>query len=185
MARPPPAPLPPAPRGVTFMAERIWRDSREFGGVFIHEEDESGKATTMTARHGRLSSAPQGETSTLFLVDGVRLESAPAENGRPASRPPASRSGVLTFDQGEIPIDLVGQEPFRPRGEDERELTLTELWHRRAAPPPGVATADLLAEFHDTPVRSLSVPFRPLPPVPLALGAPRARPTPRPTPAPL
>src|SRR3546814_14322875 len=118
----------------------------------------------MTARHGRLSSAPQGETSTLFLVDGVRLESAPAEDGRPASRSsasrsPASRSGVLTFDQSEIPIDLVGQEPFRPRGEDERELTLTELWHRRAAPPPGVTTADMLAEFHDRLVRSLSVLF--------------------------
>src|SRR3546814_13359600 len=71
----------------------------------------SDLATTMTARHGRLSSAPQGETSTLFLVDGVRLESAPAEDGRPASRSsasrsPASRAGVLTFDQSEIPIDL-------------------------------------------------------------------------------
>src|SRR3546814_15485404 len=128
-------------RGVTFMAERIWRDSREFGGVFIHEEDESGKATTMTARHGRLSSAPQGETSTLFLVDGVRLESAPAENGRPASRPPASRppasrSGVLTFDQTEIPIDLVGPAPFRPRAADERERTLPEPLHPPPPPTP-------------------------------------------------
>src|SRR3546814_20400759 len=104
-------------RGVTFMAERIWRDSREFGGVFIHEEDESGKATTMTARHGRPSSAPQGETSTLFLVDGVRLESAPAEDGRPASRSSASlstasRSGVLTFEPSEIPLELVGPAPL-------------------------------------------------------------------------
>lgn len=162
-------------RGVTFMAERIWRDSREFDGVFIHEEDQAGKATTMTARHGRLSSVPQGETSTLFLVDGVRLESAAAEDGRPASRSPASRSGVLTFDQSEIPIDLVGQEPFRPRGEDERELTLTELWHRRAAPPPGVSTAGMLAEFHDRLVRSLSVLFLPFLAVPFALGARRAR----------
>src|SRR3546814_16691343 len=79
-------------RGVTFMAERIWRDSREFGGVFIHEEDARGKATTMTARHGRLSSAPQGETSTPFLVDAARPETATAEAGRPAPRSPASHS---------------------------------------------------------------------------------------------
>src|SRR3546814_3897142 len=29
-------------KGVTFMAERIWRDSHEFSGVFIHKEDEFG-----------------------------------------------------------------------------------------------------------------------------------------------
>ena len=159
-------------RGITFMAERIWRDSHEFSGVFIYEEDESGKATTMTARRGSLAVAPKGETSTLLLADGVRLESAPppAEGG--AASPSA---GVLKFSLSEIPIELRGQEGFRPRGEDERELTLLELWQQRHAPPPGVTTAEMLAEFHDRIVRSLSVLFLPLLAVPFALGGRRAR----------
>jgi lipopolysaccharide export system permease protein len=158
-------------QGVTFMAERIWRDSREFSGVFIYEEDESGKATTMTARRGSLAVAPPGENSTLFLVDGVRLDSEPPRDGEAAP----DGAGVLTFDQSEIPIDLAGREGFRPRGEDERELTLTELWQRRETPPTGVTTAEMLAEFHDRLVRSLSVLFLPFLAVPFALGARRAR----------
>src|SRR3546814_12101725 len=37
-------------KGVTFMAERIWRDSHGFSGVFIHKEDEFGGGTTVTER---------------------------------------------------------------------------------------------------------------------------------------
>ncbi len=137
--------------GVTFMAERIWRKSQEFAKVFIFEETESGKAIAMTAERGSLHVAPRGEQSTLFLQDGVRL--AGAAPGAP--RPAAGDSGVLKFTQFQIPIDLVGQEEFRPRGEDERELTLIELWRQRHAPPPGVTTAQMLAEFHDRLVRTL------------------------------
>ncbi|HMA14454.1 MAG: LPS export ABC transporter permease LptF [Bacteroidota bacterium] len=159
-------------KGVTFMAERIWRDSHEFSGVFIYEEDESGEATTMTARRGSLDVAPRGEVSTLLLLDGVRLESAPPPV---AGGTPSTGAGVLKFSQSEIPIELRGQEGFRPRGEDERELTLLELWQQRHVPPPGVTTADMLAEFHDRIVRSLSVLFLPLLAVPFALGGRRAR----------
>src|SRR3546814_208788 len=33
-------------KGVTFMDERIWRDSHEFSGVFIHKEDERAEEHT-------------------------------------------------------------------------------------------------------------------------------------------
>jgi lipopolysaccharide export system permease protein len=82
---------------------------------------------------------------------------------------------VLKFSRTEIPVDLAGQQGFRPRGEDERELTLTELWQRRETPPAGVTTAQMLAEFHDRLVRSFSVIFLPFLAVPFALGARRAR----------
>lgn len=161
-------------KGVTFMAERSWRDSHEFAGIFIYEEKESGETTALTARRGSLNAAPQGEQSTLFLLDGVRLEAAP---------PPAAggeapgAAGVLKFDQFQIPIDLAGQKAFRPRGNDERELTLTELWRDRDAPPPGVSGTEMLAEFNDRLVRSLSVLFLPFLAVPFALGSRRARQT--------
>src|SRR3546814_9092453 len=70
-------------------------------------------------------------------------------------------SGVLEFSRSQIPSDLAGREGFRPRGEDERELTLTELWQQRDTPPPGVSTAEMMAAFHDRVVRSLSVLFLP------------------------
>lgn len=157
--------------GVTFMAERIWRNSQEFAKVFIYEEKKSGKAIAMTAERGSLLVAPPGEQSTLFLQDGVRLEGAAPG----APQPAGGDSGVLRFTQFQIPIDLVGQEGFRPRGEDERELTLMELWRQRHAPPPGVTTAQMLAEFHDRLVRTLSVLFLPFLAVPFALGSRRSR----------
>jgi lipopolysaccharide export system permease protein len=156
-------------KGVTFMAERIRRNSQEFDGIFIYEERADGKAVTMTARHGNLEVAPRGEKSTLFLVDGVRLESAP-----PAAGGESRSSGVLEFSQFQIPIELVGQEGFRPRGEDERELTLVELWRDRAAPPPGVSSEEMVGEFHDRIVRSISVLFLPFLAIPFALGPRRA-----------
>lgn len=157
-------------KGVTFMAERIWRDSREFAGVFIHEEQESGKATTVTARRGSLSTAPEGDQSVLLLQDGVRLESAPPAAGSDMAR---GGSGVLTFSQTQMPLDLAAGEGFRPRGEDERELTLWELWQQRATPPEGVRPSEMVAEFHDRVVRSLSVLFLPFLAVPFALGGRR------------
>lgn len=156
-------------KGVTFMAERIRRNSQEFDGVFIYEEGKDGKAVTMTARSGNLEVAPRGEKSMLFLVDGVRLESEP-----PADEGESRSSGVLEFSQFQIPIELVGQEGFRPRGEDERELTLVELWRDRATPPPGVSSEEMVGEFHDRIVRSISVLFLPFLAVPFALGPRRA-----------
>jgi len=156
-------------KGVTFMAERIWRSSQEFSGIFIYQEDGSGKTVAMTARRGSLEVAPAGERSTLFLVDGVRLENRPEKNGGEGGG-----TGALSFGQFQIPIDLVGQKGFRPRGEDEREFTLVELWQQRESPPPGVTTAEMLGEFHDRLVRSLSVLLLPFLAVPFALGARRA-----------
>lgn len=159
-------------KGVTFMAEQIWRNSKEFSGVFIYEEDDTGKATATTARRGSLNVASKGEQSTLFLVDGVRLE---IRTAKPGGAGAAGGSGALTFDQLQIPIDLKGQDAFRPRGEDERELTLTELWRYRKTPPPGVRSSEMVGEFHDRLVRSFSVLFLPFLAVPFALGARRSR----------
>ncbi|MEQ8355221.1 MAG: LptF/LptG family permease [Kiloniellaceae bacterium] len=160
-------------KGVTFMAERIWRGSQEFSKVFIYEANKAGEATAMTAERGSLYVAPKGEQSMLFLQDGVRLNGpAPGLAGK-AGAP--GDYGALKFSQSQTPIDLAGQTGFRPRGEDERELTLLELWRHRDSPPAGVTTNEMLAEFHDRLVRTLSVMFLPFLAVPFALGPRRAR----------
>lgn len=158
-------------KGVTFMAERIWRNSQEFSKVFIFEDD-SGGATAMTAQRGSLFVAPQGETSTLLLREGVRLAGPPPGEGLEGE---AGDYGALTFSQSQIPINLVGQTGFRPRGEDERELTLIELWRYRHNPPPEATYDEMVGAFHDRIVRSLGVLFLPFLAVPLALGPRRGR----------
>lgn len=73
----------------------------------------------------------------------------------------------MTLGEGEAKF-------FRPRGADEREFTLSELWRRRFQPPPGVRVSDMRAEFHGRLARVLSVPFLPLMGIPLALGRRRS-----------
>ncbi len=169
----------------TFMANSVRRGSREFGGVFVYEEREDGSSIVMTAERGRLALAESGGGSALFLSDGVRLEAAPpAASGRPEAEastenPPENgsenrRVGVLNFGHLRLPTDLVGQEAFRPRGEDERELTLLELWQYRAIPPPGVTSDQMLAEFHDRLVRTFSLVFLPFLAVALTIGPRRS-----------
>jgi len=160
-------------KGVTFMAERIWRDSHEFAKIFIYEQDEQGKSTATTAQHGSLSVAPTGQRSTLSLLDGVRLESRVP--GTAAAGESGGDLSVLNFTRLQVPIDLVGQAGFRPRGEDERELMLQELWQYRDAPPPGVSRNEMLAEFYDRLVRSVSVLILPFLAVVFALGPRRSR----------
>src|SRR3546814_14113214 len=114
-------------KGVTFMAERIWRDSHEFSGVFIHKEDEFGGGTTVTARRGTLVVAPRGEASVLVLEDGVRLEAAPPT----ATRDSPSESGVLEFSRSQLPMTFDGREGSRPRASAEHQRTLTEIAQHR------------------------------------------------------
>jgi lipopolysaccharide export system permease protein len=119
--------------GITFMSERIWRRSQEFSGIFIYEEKPDGETTAVTARRGSLDVAPRGQQSTLFLQDGVRLESHGGDGGEVGGGD--TRAGVLKFSEFHLPIDLVGQSGFRPRGEDERELTLTAVCGDIGIPP--------------------------------------------------
>lgn len=159
--------------GITFMAERVWRDSKDFSRVFIFEEEPDGKTIATTAEHGSLRRAAPDQGSILFLRDGVRLEDRAVQDVNPGDA--TTDYGALTFSQLQKPIDLVGKEGFRPRGEDERELTLLELWRYQDMPPPGVSTEEMLAELHVRLVRTVSVLFLPFLALPFALGFRRAR----------
>ena len=158
--------------GVTFMAERIGSDRRTFERVFIYDESEENRSLALTARSGRLSKAADGELKAVVLNDGVVIEfdRSPEATGR-AGTPDF---GVVRYDRVAKPISLADPTDFRPRGDDERELTLLELWSARAAPPPDVTTDQMLAEFHDRIVRTLSVLLLPLLAVSFAFGRRRS-----------
>ncbi len=84
-------------------------------------------------------------------------------------------SRVLTFTELSQPIGDSIAVSFRPRGKDEAELTLDELWAARDAPPPGLTPAMIRTEFHGRLARSLTMLFLPLLAIPLGLGSGRSR----------
>jgi lipopolysaccharide export system permease protein len=64
---------------------------------------------------------------------------------------------------------LFAPPPFRPRGQDERELTLAELWFWQGEPPRRSSAAEMAAELHSRIVRIVSILFLPF--LAIALGA--------------
>lgn len=149
--------------GMVFMADGVTRPGPVFTHVFVRQ-DQRTRTTTTTARLGTLQKRPGGQPPVLYLQDGLRIE-------LPAG---ARKARILSFEEyrwplGGGPLDAF----FRARGKDERELTLTELWRKRHAPPPDATVASLRAEFHARIVRSLSILFLPVLAVPLSLTSRR------------
>ena len=68
----------------------------------------------------------------------------------------------MGFDNFQSGLDLDSVDEFEPRGQDERELTLFELWRLIDDPPSGLRRSEIRAEFHARVVRILSVFFMPV-----------------------
>ena len=67
------------------------------------------------------------------------------------------------------------EEDFRPRGEDEREMTLLELWAANQNPPSHIDPWEISAELSGRLVRILSLPLLPLMAIPLAIDRVRGQ----------
>jgi lipopolysaccharide export system permease protein len=156
----------------TFLVEGIYPDGVRFSKVFVYEQKADGKQAVITARDGGVNTAVGDTEPLLYLFDGVRLE-LDAPQAATADTEQTSL-GLLRFQELRTSLGMDTAKLFRPRGKDEREFTLFELWERRFDPPPGVRSSDMLAEFHGRIVRVLSIPFLPFLAVPLALGRRRS-----------
>lgn len=158
--------------GTTILVEGIDPDGVRFSKVFLYEQKADGKQAVITARDGGVNAASGDKEPLLYLFDGVRLELDAPQAATPDAEP--TSMGLLRFDELRTSLGIDTAQLFRPRGKDEREFTLLELWQRRYDPPPGVRTSDMLAEFHGRLVRVLSIPFLPFLAIPLALGRRRS-----------
>jgi lipopolysaccharide export system permease protein len=119
-----------------------------------------------TAHQGTLESLDPGQPAKAYLTDGVRM-SLPDQRA-------TEGANILQF--GELRLTLGDEDygPFRPRGRDEREFTLAELWKYRNAPPNNIKASFLVSEFHGRLVRLLSIIVLPFLAVSLALGRQRS-----------
>lgn len=155
-------------KGVTLLADEVDLDGVGFRGLFIHQIADDGTQTAMTAASGQVETDAAGQ-AVIRLEDVVRIDQQP-------DMPP------LTYHLGHFTLapDFPMQPaPFRPRGDDQRELTLGELWGRLAQPDADarfpVDRKKLDAEFHARLVRSASVALMPLLAVPMGMAAKRRR----------
>lgn len=162
-------------KDTTYMAEQIDSGHQRFLRVFAFREDKTGKRAAMTARSGQLLIREDDEGSLLVLKQGLRMDiEAAAENGIATTGEGPPGASTFAFDELHVPVSPPQAERFRPRGQDEREFTLPELWKLKRAPAPAVSENERRAEFHDRAVRILSVLFLPFLALPLSLGGRRA-----------
>lgn len=150
----------------TAMVSRMSEDQDSFQGIFIFTTAENGDEVAITAAAGSVGSSAGTGPIEISLTRGVQ-QAVPARTDD-RSAPPDSVT--LRFGAFETSVTDRREGRLAPRGENERELTLMELFGARGDPPPHIDPWEIEAELGGRLVRSLSIPLLPLLAVPLAVG---------------
>jgi lipopolysaccharide export system permease protein len=147
--------------GLTFFAEGsvAGADGLQLSKVFVHEGDGNGGSIVTTGTQCLLGQEGEDSGPILKLKNGVRAE-MPAGDGD---------ARTLTFSDLSWPVATSEVEEFRPRGRDQRELTLPELWAARPAADGRPRPEEIAAELNTRLVIIATVPLLPLLAVALAL----------------
>ncbi|WP_165188280.1 LptF/LptG family permease [Caulobacter soli] len=136
--------------------------------VFIRRLDAAGREEVITATTADLRPDAHGKTVTMLLRKGQRIGLDAQNHYR-----------ILVFDQFTTNVPLAGAEALlKPRGDNERELTLGELAREAQSPHPAIPRPTLLAELYGRLARAAFLPFLPLLAFPLGLAAKRGNRTP-------
>ena len=150
---------------MSMTVDKISADGRELEGVFFHERGKDGAKTTTTAERGRFD-VSDDETLVLTLVNATQV----------VDRSPDEKPVVVKVKNFSREIEtLFAPPPFRPRGRDERELTLVELWQQQDDPPKKSSIDEMAAELHSRVVRIVSILFLPFLAVALGATSPKRR----------
>lgn len=153
--------------GMRLSALDVGPEGRTLGGVFVLQstaDDNTGTIeTAITAKSGELVVHKDTGKLALHLRNGVTM---PTNDDGSVS--------ALGFDSLTITRDYSAKIPlFRPRGLNEREMTMDELWRETHLPGPAGRRARMESEFHARLVRGLSLIFLPMLAVPMGLSAKR------------
>lgn len=110
-------------RSVVFLDD-LDRATGSFGRIFIHHKFDDDRQRTVTGRNGKFEISGQNNIPTLHLEDTITLDilTHPMTNADDTQhRFRVSSSRTLTAPVGNKLT------PFRPRGHDQKEWTLSEL----------------------------------------------------------
>jgi lipopolysaccharide export system permease protein len=157
---------------LTVTADAVDTRTGQLNGVFLEQRRPDGTEVTTTAQRGWLVRQPDAGTLVLQLEAGSQITVSPG-----------GEVNTLQFGDSSVtrPFSLAIP-AFRSRGDDEREMTLDELWTATGGPPrtptgggEPIPHRRLVGELHGRLVRSFSFALLPLLAVPMGLGAKRTR----------
>lgn len=157
----------------TFILDKLERGSNAFERIFLFDDRGAQGSETVTSTNGSLIEIANDPRPILRLQNGHRLKLDGATNLAAGAKMPASTSG--TFDQVDTPLGKISGTVFRPRGIDERELTLTELLGKFHDPPKGISMDVIRGEFHKRLVSVLTIVILPFLALPFAIGTRRGQ----------
>ena len=152
----------------TFILDRLERRTNRFRHIFLFDYRGKGGAKTVTAERGYLVPQENDPRPLLVLENGVRLtlKSWPEfDSGKP---PPDFNPGF--FSRAEVPIGKPGRGVFRPRGAEERELTLPELVRDYRTTRSRWRRTRIIAELNKRVVSILTILVLPFLALPFAIG---------------
>lgn len=152
----------------TFILDKLNRSAGSFERIFLFDNKGDKGIETVTSATGKLIEKTTSSLPVLRLENGHRLTIDRMPSFDPGVAPPSST--VSTFDVADTPLGQVAEKTFRPRGEDERELTFPELIAQQDNPPKGATLNQMRAELHRRFINMLTMPMLPFLAVPFALG---------------
>jgi lipopolysaccharide export system permease protein len=157
----------------TFILDELSRGTNEFERIFLFEDRGASGAETITASRGAMIQLPSDPRPVLRLEEGHRLsiDSWPVFDTDAAPLPGL----VATFTTADTPLGRISTRLFRPRGQDQRELTFPELAAALVDPPASMSMADLRSEFHKRLVMVASILVLPFLALPFAMGRRRGQ----------
>jgi lipopolysaccharide export system permease protein len=152
----------------TFILDKLSRRENAFERIFLFDYRGPSGSQTITARSGSLIEVEGDPRPVLRLNGGHRLELAKWPRLNEDTETP--RAQVSTFDMVDTPLGRISHAVFRVRGQDERELTFTELFRELRHPHTKVPPAAVRAEFHKRLVVVATTLILPMLALPFALG---------------
>ncbi len=157
----------------TFILDKLDRATNKFEHVFLFDYKPDAGMETLTASSGVLIPVEGQQRPVLRLNNGHRLKLE--EWPKPGDGKPIPSAIVAEFSTTDTPLGKVSDKLFRPRGEDERELSLPELYQRQNSPPKGATINSMRAELNLRLVHVLTLLMLPLLAVPFAIGRQRSQ----------
>ena len=157
----------------TFILDKLERGSNSFERIFLFDYRGPAGAETVTSQSGSLIELPSDPRPVLRLEDGHRLRLDGWPRLHNGEQLPVSTSG--TFQRVDTPLGKISGTIFRPRGIDERELTMGELLASFSKPREGIDRLLISTEFHKRLVSVATILILPFLALPFALGTRRGQ----------
>ncbi len=152
----------------TFILDTLERKTNRFKRIFLFDYRGKGGAQTVTAKRGYLVPQKEDPRPLLVLEEGLRLRLKSWPEPGSDAPPPTFTSG--RFERVEVPIGRKSRSVFRPRGEDEREMTLLELIRSYDTPRKKATVTEIHTELNKRLVSILTILILPFLALPFAIG---------------